>query len=221
MARTFGGMLFYGAENLNLPSTQQGVAAGQYSWVRNADGTLTLNNAAGVGTVNIQMGLADLKRPFINFPAFPGQGNALLLSNELQEAFGTAAGGPGNPIGPGFPGANTGTPAIPWGLAVVDVFAVYSVQTAALTTATLALTRNTFVENVAVAQTNVLAATGIALTTTGAANAYHVQKVTLAQPLIYESVDFSNLVLELLITTAATSAVRVAGLGMHLAVEYS
>lgn len=231
MSRTFGGLLFYGAENLNLPTANNGVAAGQYAWVQNGDGTLTLNNTAGVSTVTFQMGLADVKRPYFLFPAFPGQGTTL-VTNEFQEAFGSTpatpgAAGPGNPFSGIAPGSSSlqtsqfGTPSEPWGIAVIDVFAVYSVQTAALTTATLAINRLRYTENVAVTIDAVLAATGVALTTTAAANAPHVQKISLPQPLAYETADFSNLAISFLITTAATSAVRVYGVGAHLAVEYS
>src|SRR5262249_16452291 len=143
MARTFGGMVFYGAENLNLPGASVGGAAGQYNWTLDANNSLVLTNAAGVSTVRFFMGLADVKRPFINFPAFPGQGT-VPLSNEFQEAFGTAAGTPGNPfsgIAAGQPtqfGSQFGTPSTPWGVSIIDVFAVYAVTTSALTTASLA-----------------------------------------------------------------------------------
>src|SRR6267142_5298256 len=134
MARTFGGLLFYSAANINLPTASTGAAAGQYGLIRTALGDMSLQNTAGVSTVQFWLDVADVKRPvpFINFPAFPGQGT-VPLSNEFQEVFGTAAGGPGNVIGPGF----SGTPGIPWGLAVIDVVAIYSVQTAALTSCTI------------------------------------------------------------------------------------
>jgi hypothetical protein len=101
------------------------------------------------------------------------------------------------------------------------VFAIYSVQTVGLTTATLALNRGSYVENVAFTNTAVLAATGVALTTTAGATAAHVQKVSLAQPLIFEATDNSDLTIEFLVTTAATSALRVYAIGAHVAVEYA
>lgn len=225
MARTFGGMLFYGAMNLNLPFAQAGTAAGQYAWTRNGVGDYSLNNAAGVSTVQIVAQIADYKRPYFTFPAFPGQGT-VLNSNEFQEAFGTTptvAGGtgPGNPFSGGQLGTQFGTATLPWGLAVIDVFAVYSVQTATLTTATLGLNRAVYTENVAFTNTAVLAATGISTALTSAAGAPHVQTVALAQPLAYEVNNFADLSIEFLITTQATSAVRVYGLGMHCAVEFS
>jgi len=222
MSRTFSGLLFYSAANINLPTALTGGAtAGNYALVRNGLGDVSLNNTAGAATVQFWLDIADVKRPFVNFFTQPGQGNALPLSNELQEVFGNAAGGPGNPLGPGFPGANTGTPAIPWGLAVFDVVAVYSVVTAALTAATIGVNRVVYSENAAFTNTATLAATAIATTTTTAAGTPHVQKVSLAQPLIFESADNSNVTIELTITAAATSAIRVYGMGCHVAVEYS
>lgn len=220
MARTFGGLLFYGAANLNLPGASVGGAAGNYNWVRNALGDVSLNNAAGISTVQFWANIADYKRPFFGFPANPGQGT-VPNSNEFQEAFGTAAGGPGNPFSGGSTGSVLGTPTLPWGLSVIDVFAVYSVVTAALTTATIGLNRATYTENAAFTNTAVLAATAIATTTTAAAGSPHVQKVALAQPLLYEVNDFSDLSVELVITTAATSAVRIYGIGVHCAVEFA
>jgi hypothetical protein len=218
MSRTFSGLLFYSAANINLPTALTGGAtAGNYLLVRNALGDVSLNNNAGAATVQFWLDIADVKRPFLNFFAQPGQGNALPLTNELQEVFGNAAGGPGNPLGPGF----SGTPAIPWGLALFDVVAVYSVVTAALTAATLSVNRTTYTENVAFTNTAVLAPTAIALTTTTSATTPHVQKVSLAQPLVFEVNDNSNLSVELSITAAATSAIRVYGMGAHVAVEYS
>jgi hypothetical protein len=220
VARTFGGILFYGAYNLNLPFSEAGTSAGQLAWVRNALGDTSLNNTAGVATTHTSAQIADYKRPYFTFPAYPGQGT-VPASNEFQELFGTAAGTPSNPFSGGLTGSQFGTPAVPWGLAIIDVFAVYSVQTAGLTTATLSLNRTSYVENVGFTNTAVLAPTGVALTTTTSATTPHVQKVALAQPLLYETLDFSDLTIEFLVTTAGTSALRIYGLGCHCAVEFS
>lgn len=222
MARTFGAMLFYGAANLNFPLSQQGTGAGQFTWIRNGlgDFSITGPGTAAAGTLNAFVEIADFKRPYITFPAYPGQGT-VPSSNEFQELFGTAAGGPGNPMSGGTL-AFSGTPAIPWGLAIIDVFAVYSVQTGALTTATLSLNRVTYTENAAFTNTNVLAATAIALTTTTGAGTPHVQKVALAQPLVYEVNDISDLLIEGIFTTSANAnSFRLYGMGCHCAVEFS
>ncbi len=219
MARTFGAILFYGAPNINLPTASQGVGAGQYAWVRNALGDVSLNNTAGVSTVQFWANLADIKRPYINFPAYPGQGT-VPVSNEFQELYGASA-GPGNPFSGGLSGSQFGTPALPWGMAIIDVFAIYSVLTATLTTCTIGVNRATYTENVAFTNTAVLPATGISTALTTGAGTPHVQKVSLAQPLVYETGDNSDVNIELLITTQATSAVRIYGIGAHVAYEFS
>jgi hypothetical protein len=226
MARTFGGLIFYAAPGLVVPFSQFGTTAGQLALVRNATGDWSLNNAAGIATTNVLADNSVLTRPPINFPAFPGQGT-VPLSNEFQEAFGTAAGGPGQPMA-GVPAGNVtlpatqfGTPAVPWGLALIDVFAVYSVQTAVLTAATIAVNRNIFVENTATVNTAVVTPQTLALTTTTSATTPHVQKFTLPQPIVYEAADFSSLIIEFSMTTGATSAVRIYGIGCHYAVEYA
>ena len=235
MARTFGGLIYYAAPGLTVPLAQQGTSAGLTSLVRNGTGDWSWNNGLGVATQNYLADNSVLARPYITFPAFAGQGT-VLASNEFQEAFGTTpasagAAGPGNPmsgVAAGSTSATTGlvasqfgTPAIPWGIALVDVFAVYSVQTASLTAATLAVNRLTVVENTTNTNTAVLAPTALTLTTTASSTSPHVVKVPLAQPLVYEMVDNSVLLIELVITTASTSAVRVYGIGAHYQVEYS
>lgn len=226
MPRTFGGLIMFAAANLVPPTAQVGAAAGNLALVRNAIGDWSWNNVAGIATTQVAVDHAVLARPPMNFPAFPGQGT-VQLSNEYQEVFGNAAGGPGNPMS-GVPAGNPalavsqfGTPQLPWGIAVVDVFAVYSVQTAALTAATLAINRNIYVENTVTVNTAVLAPTTLSFVTTTSATTPHVQKVTLPQPLIYETADFSDLIVEFSMTTGATSAVRIYGIGLHYAVEYS
>lgn len=215
MARKIGTMLFYGAVNVNYPFAQTGVGVGQFALTRTGLGNISINGpgTAAAGTLNAWLGLADIKRPFISFPYYPGAGpNFVPVSNELQEVFGTAAGGPGNPLGPGF----SGTPAIPWGVAIIDFFAVYAVVTTALTSATLGLTRATYTENVAFTNTTVLAAAAIATTVTASATAPHVQTVALPQPLAFETANFSDLTVEFSATTGATiNSLLLFGIGLH------
>jgi len=226
MARTFGGLFVYNAAGITPPTVNIGAAAGNYALTRNAIGDWSWNNVAGAATVVFMPDASNLTRPYFTFPAYPGQGT-VPLSNEFQEVFGTAAGGPGNPMSGiasgslAVGGGVFGTPNIPWGISVVDIFAVYSVQTAALTGITISLNRNIFAENTATVNTAVVAPQALATTTTTSATTPHVQKFTLPQPLVYETADFSSLILELSVVAAATSAVRVYGLGMHVAVEYS
>jgi len=226
MARTFGALVLYNAMGIVAPEANTGVAAGNYALTRNAIGDWSWNNVAGAATVVFSPDDSNVTRPYIVFPAYPGQGT-LPLSNEFQELFGTAAGGPGNPMSGVAAGSLAvgggvfGTPNIPWGIALIDVFAVYSVQTAALTAATISVNRNIFQENTATVNTAVVAPQGLLLTTTTSATTPHVAKFTLPQPLVYETADFSTLIIELSITAAATSAVRVYGIGAHYAIEYS
>jgi hypothetical protein len=211
MSRTFGALLFYDASQINFTFTGTTPA-----YTRNGLGDYSLNQPVST-TGQYQMGLADAKRPFISFAAPPAFGT-VPNSNEFQEVFGTAAGGPGNPMGPGF-GA---TAALPWGVSVIDIVAYYAVGTLALTSATLGLSRNVYVENTALATTALIAATGTGLlSVTAAANACHIAKVAATAPLVFETLDNSDLLVELILVTPATSTARVYGLGMHCAIEYS
>jgi hypothetical protein len=221
MARKFGGLLAYGSLNCNLQFADQGTTAGLYAWVNNG-GTLgdwSLNNTAGAATKAIACGLADVKRPFFTFQ-YPGISAVQPVSNEFQEVFGTAAGGPSNPFSGGATTPQFEVPPLPWGIAIVDVFAIYSVQTAALSTCTLACNRATYTENVAFTNTALIAATTIALTTTASATACHVQKVSATNPLVFEINDTSDVIVTITIGAAATSAVRLYALGAHVAVCY-
>ena len=78
-----------------------------------------------------------------------------------------------------------------------------------------------FSENAAYTQTSVVTSSALATTTTTSATTPHVQRLSLSQPLEYENVDFSTLSVMLAITSAATSIVRVYGLGMHVVICYS
>lgn len=231
MPRTFGGLYFFDAAGIVIPTANVGTTAGLYSLLIDASGIPYWGQTvAGAATVSFIPDDSNLTRPYFTYPADPGQGT-VLTSNEYKSVFGTGAGGPSNPfsgtaagnpaVAGALAGSTFGTPNLPWGMALVDVFAVYSVQTAALTAATLGVNRVTFSENVAESVVSVLAATGIALTTTTSATTPHVQKVSIAQPLVYETIDYSNLIVTLSINAAATSIVRVYGIGMHVAVAYS
>src|SRR6267142_6534819 len=103
MARSFGSLLFYSAANLNLPTALTGGAtAGNYNLVRQGVGDVSLNNNAGVQTVQFWADIADVKRPPNILFNFPGLGGARVLTKEFQEAFGKAAGTPSDPFGGGF-----------------------------------------------------------------------------------------------------------------------
>lgn len=221
MARTFGGMLFYNASQIFATSGGSQVTT-QSVYTRNALGDVSWNQIASQ-TVQYQIGLADVKRPFFVFAAQPGQGT-VPAATEFQNAFGTAAGGPSNPFssGLGTLSSQFGTPAFPWGIAIIDAFAIYSVGTNPLSAgSTLGVTRNVFVENVAVAQTAVITATAVTLTTTAAGNICHTFKLAAPTPTVFEANDLSDVLPELIVITPGGGTARVYGIGMHVAVEYS
>ena len=213
MARTFGGFVFYDPSGLNFIQ-----AAGTVALTRNAQADLSINVSAS-SSAQVFINLDLIKRPYFTFPAFPGQGT-VLTSNEYQELFG-AASGPGNPMSGGGTGSVFQTPTTPWGIAIVDVVVFYSVVTNPLNTATVSLARNTFAEGVTNAQSLILNASALATTTTTNATTCHASKVTLSQPLVFESTDQSDILTEVIITTPAGGTSRIYGVGFHLAVEYS
>jgi len=214
MSRIVGGLLFYNASQLNFIQ-----AAGTVAYTRNAIGDVSLNLSAS-STAQVQMGLADLKRPFFNF-AYPATSAVQPTTNELQEVFGTASGGPSNPYSGSQSGNQFLQPAIPWGIAIVDVFALYSVQSNILSTApTLGVSRVAYVENTAITITALIAATNTATAITAAANACHVATVAATTPLVFETVNFSDILPELIIATQAGTTARVYGMGLHVAAAF-
>lgn len=215
MARTFAALAFYDAAAVTTFQT-----AGTVALTHNAAGDVSINVSAS-STATINLGVDLYKRPTgLTFPAMPGQGT-VLVSNEFQEAFGTAAGGPSNPYSGGSTATQFSTPAVPWGLAVVDLTCIYSVGTNPLTAATIALYRQRYVENVATVQDVILAPTAMSLVATGSATTCHAQKVSLAQPITFEAVDNSDLIAELIIQVPAGGTARIYGIGLHIAAEFS
>lgn len=222
MARTFGGLITYGAPGVSALSGGVAVTT-QSILTRNAAGDISWNQIASQ-TVIYATTIADLKRPYFTFPAFPGQGT-VLVTNEFQEAYGASgvagAPGPGNPFSGGTNLSFSETPGTPWGLSVIDVFAIYSVGTNPLTTATVTLTRQRYAEGVATAQDILLNASAIATAATASATTTHVSKATLAQPLTFEANDNSDLVVEVSLQTPAGGTARLYALGIHCAIEFS
>jgi hypothetical protein len=214
MARTFGALLFYDA--MHLAST---ASAGSVTLTRNAADQDVSLNLANSTTASIIVGVADAKRPYITFPAFPGQGT-VPTSNEFQELFGTAAGGPGNPMGASA-ATQFGTAGFPWGLAILDVTVIYSVTGASLTSGTIACVRNTYTNNAAFTTANIIASTAITLPVTSAANAPYVLKTSVAQPIVYEATDNSDALVILDLATAGGGTARVYGIAIHCGIEYS
>jgi hypothetical protein len=241
MGKPFGGLTFYSAAGITPPTAQVGTTAGLVALTRLATGQWVWQNTAGAATFNFLADNSLVFRPGnIQFPSEPGQystgAGVLAVGNEYQEAFGTTpatpgATAPGNPFSgqpagstssnPGIVNSQFGTPMVPWGVSLIDVFAVYAVSTAALTTATLAVNRNIFIENTAFVNTAVLAPTAVSTTTTTSSSTPHVQRVSIAQPVVFEMADFAQLTLELALVAPATSVVQVYGVGAHYALVYS
>jgi hypothetical protein len=237
MSRAVGALTYYPAGGGAVPAT-----SANQTLTRAAQGQWYYLNTAGVGTYNFIADNSVTSRPGnFQFPAFPGQyetnAGVLMIGNEYQEAFGTTpttpgAAAPGNPFSGVAAGTTTnqtglpaqppqGTPAVPWGVAIIDIFAVYAVTTAALTTATISLSRNIYAENTALVNTSLATAQAIATTTTTSLSTPHVQRYTLPQPVVFEAADFSGLILEAQFVTAATSLLYFYGLGAHYAIAYS
>ena len=206
-----GGFTFYGPGQVTTSA-----AATVFPWTRNAAGDVSLNGPTppAAGANYFWLSVSNMRRQ-IETAALAQKGLP------FQQRFGNAASGPGWPAGapglPPFPDMAQFTPPTsdtPKGIQIVDIYAVYSVQTAALTAATLAMYRTPFTENVAITVTTVVAPATVALTTTSAANAAHIGKVAVTTP-VFETTDVSNVLIELVLTTAATSVVRVYGMGYH------
>lgn len=214
-----GGWVYYDAMNL-FGSFSGATISANMALTRNAGGDYSYNRtAAGAETYITPIGLANTKRLIESIPS----GNSASLP--FQNAFGTAAGGPGYPAGaagvPPFTGATqltqpTGNPAK--GVQVTDVVAVYQVGVAALTGATLSLNRTVFANNVANAVTAVtISAT--ALPTATQANPYVVVRAVTTP--VFETSDLSMLSVELSLTLQNTGTIRVYGLGFHLNFNYN
>lgn len=208
-----GGFVFYGAGQLATSA-----AATVFPWTRNAAGDVSLNGPtpAAAGTTYFWLSISNIKRLVETSGYRP-----------FQQQFGTAAATPGWPAGaPGVPpflDTSQLVPALtdaPKGIQVTDIFAVYSVQTAALGSATLAMYRTVYTDQTALQVTTVVAPATINAATTPAANAPNVDTVAVSAP-VFETTDDSNLLIELALTTAATSVVRVYGMGAHLRFNFN
>ena len=207
-----GSFVFYGPGQIVSPA-----AATVFPWTRNAAGDVSLNGPTppAAGANYFWLSMANMKRQI--------ETAALARRNmPFQQRFGNAASGPGWPAGaPGLPPfADTTqftppTADTPKGIHIIDIYAVYSVQTAALTAATLAMYRTVYADSTALAVTTVVAPATIATTISSAANAPFVGKVAVAAPAGFETTDLSNVLIELTLTTAATTVLRVYGMGCH------
>jgi len=205
-----GGVVFVDAAEL-------GKFSANLVLTRNALGDYSLNRtSSGAETYNVFANLRGVTRLT---PAY----NAI-----MQEEFGTAAGTPGYPAAaPGYPpftGATQLTPptAPPAkGLKVTDVFAIYQVGVADLTSAALSLNRTTFANNTANVITNLpISATALPLTAAGDSTGPYLATRAVTTP-AFEVTDDSDLTVELQVVLANTGTIKLYGLGFHVSFNYN
>lgn len=192
------------------------VQAGGGAITRNAVGDISINQGA------TQVGLFD-----IPFNSVMERVPTLGVGLDLQEQFGTAAGvagpsavantsDPADVAGrPPFTGASqltARTGFIAKGLQVTDITLIYLVTGAALTLHTIRVDKATFVNNIAVAVTAILANAANGLQTPTQANPY-VTKVALVTP--FNVTDNSELIVEIAATTQGGGAYRLYGAIFH------
>jgi hypothetical protein len=111
------------------------------------------------------------------------------------------------------------------GIAILDIFAIYSISTLAATSATLRLGKTVYSKTVggaAFAQTDLLVATAIAATTTPAANQYQYavvpfQTQSSGTPLVFHKDDLGLIEIELEVVLTTTTVMRIAAIGAHCA----
>jgi hypothetical protein len=115
-------------------------------------------------------------------------------------------------------GVQTNYPPAPAkGIEIIDFYAIYSVGTAALTSATLRLGSTVYSKTAgggAFTQTDIVAATGVQTATTPSLAQYTYQDVLVAAPAFSVS-DIGLLEVELSWVNPGTSVVQVAELGFH------
>jgi hypothetical protein len=179
----------------------QSSGGGAQTVVRNAKGDWSLNIAASAATVFVR-----------------GCNPTIQRIGELYNLGEFSASG----VQTNYP------PAPPKGIAILDFFAIYSVGTAALTSATLRLGKTVYSKTAggaAFAQTDLVAATAIQTATTPSLSQYTYQDVAgpssvTAGPYVFSADDIGMLEVELSWVNPGTSVVQVASLGAHCLFNY-
>jgi hypothetical protein len=220
MSRTAGTLLMdspHGGGVVFVDANTLGKYSANLVLTRNALGDYSLNRTAGgAETYNVT---ANLRGVYRLTPAY----NAI-----MQEEFGTAAGTPGYPASaPGIPPFTGATQLVPptappaKGLEVTDVFAIYQVGVADLTSAALSLNRTVFANNTANSITNLpIASTALPLTAAGDSTGPYLVTRAVTTP-AFEVTDDSDLTLELQVVLANTGTIRLYGLGFHVNFNYN
>jgi hypothetical protein len=108
--------------------------------------------------------------------------------------------------------------ATPKGIAVTDVFAIYQVGVVDLTTLTLRFGKCVFANNVALAKTDLVAATAIAKAVQ--ANPYVTTVAVPAVTQVFHTDDTSNVEIEVQAVMANTGTLRLYGIGAHVTFNY-
>lgn len=107
------------------------------------------------------------------------------------------------------------------GIQLTDFFAIYSIGVVDATTATLRFGKSIFANNVALAQTDIVAATNISKTAAGDATGPYVSVVSIpAGSQVFSTDDFSQVEIELSIVLANTGTLKVFGVGFHCNFNY-
>lgn len=112
----------------------------------------------------------------------------------------------------------------PKGLAILNFFAILNIGVVALTSAALRLGKSVYPLSGAAAaapvQTDLVAATALAVATNGAGD-YLTEQVAGPSPTVFSIDDLGLVEIELEIVMAATGTVQVAGLGAHCQLNYT
>jgi hypothetical protein len=112
----------------------------------------------------------------------------------------------------------------PKGIAILDFFAILNIGVVALTSATLRLGKSVYPISGAAAaapvQTDLVAATALAVATNGAGD-YLTEQVAGPAPTVFSIDDLGLVEIELEIVMANTGTARVAGLGAHCQFNYT
>ena len=105
------------------------------------------------------------------------------------------------------------------GIKIIDVFAIYDLGVVDATTLTLRCGKTAYADNVALVQTDIVAAT--AITKVQRAGTYVSTVAIAAGNQAFNQTDFSLLEIELVAVLANTGTIKIRGIGMHCHFNYN
>ena len=105
------------------------------------------------------------------------------------------------------------------GIKIIDVFAIYDLGVVDATTLTLRCGKTAYADNVALVQTDIVAAT--AITKVQRAGTYVSTVAIAAGNQTFNQTDFSLLEIELVAVLANTGTIKIRGIGMHCHFNYN